>query len=95
MPDDLIEALVAAGFRHDLGKARDWWQKAIGNFSAEYLAKSNNNSFSITASIKAIGTNSVRWSSRSKTNCINDHPHRDLILHLIAASLLKCAPALS
>ena len=31
LSDEVIELLAAAGFRHDLGKTREWWQRAIGN----------------------------------------------------------------
>lgn len=84
LPDDLIEALAAAGFRHDLGKARDWWQKAIGNFSAEYLAKSNNNSFDHSFN-QGYRHEFGSLVESLEDESLNDHPHRDLILHLIAA----------
>ena len=84
LPEDLIEALAAAGFRHDLGKARDWWQKAIGNFSAEYFAKSDNNSFDHSFN------EGYRHEFGSLVESLEEeslkaHPHRDLILHLIAS----------
>lgn len=84
LPQDLIEALAAAGVRHDLGKARDWWQKAIGNFTAEYFAKSDNNSFdhSFNQGYRH-EFGSLVESLEDAT--LQDHPHRDLILHLIAA----------
>jgi CRISPR-associated endonuclease/helicase Cas3 len=84
LPDDIIEALAAAGFRHDLGKRREWWQKAIGNFSDTAYAKSNVNSFDH-------GFNQgYRHEFGSLIDSLSDgllkaHPHRDLILHLIAA----------
>lgn len=84
LPDDLIEALAAAGVRHDLGKARDWWQKAIGNFTSEFYAKSNNNSFDHNFN------QGYRHEFGSLVESLEDaslegHPHRDLILHLIAS----------
>jgi CRISPR-associated endonuclease/helicase Cas3 len=84
LPDDLIEALAAAGVRHDLGKARDWWQKAIGNFSNEFYAKSDNNSFDHSFN------QGYRHEFGSLVESLEDaslegHPHRDLILHLIAS----------
>ncbi|MGE0129723.1 MAG: type I-U CRISPR-associated helicase/endonuclease Cas3 [Blastocatellales bacterium] len=84
LPDDLIEALAAAGVRHDLGKARDWWQKAIGNFTGEFYAKSNNNSFDHNFN------QGYRHEFGSLVESLEDdslegHPHRDLILHLIAS----------
>jgi CRISPR-associated endonuclease/helicase Cas3 len=84
LPDDLIEVLAAAGARHDLGKARDWWQKAIGNFSGESFAKSDNNSFDHSFN------EGYRHEFGSLVESLEDesltgHPQRDLILHLIAA----------
>jgi len=84
LPDEVIEILAAAGFRHDLGKAREWWQKAIGNFSDTAYAKSSVNSFDH-------GFNQgYRHEFGSLIDSLGDerleaHPHRDLILHLIAA----------
>ncbi|HYE76028.1 MAG TPA: type I-U CRISPR-associated helicase/endonuclease Cas3, partial [Blastocatellia bacterium] len=84
LPSDVIDLLAAAGVRHDLGKAREWWQKAIGNFSSELYAKSNNNSFDH-------GFNQgYRHEFGSLIDSLEDksltaHPDRDLILHLIAA----------
>jgi len=86
LPDEVIELLAAAGFRHDLGKTREWWQKAIGNpeFETTPLAKSNKNLFDH-------GFNQgYRHEFGSLIDSLGDelleaHPHRDLILHLIAA----------
>ncbi|MCI0605116.1 type I-U CRISPR-associated helicase/endonuclease Cas3 [bacterium] len=84
MPDEVIELLAAAGFRHDLGKAREWWQNAIGNFNETAYAKSNVNSFDhgfnqgyrheFGSLIESLGDEALKA-----------HTHRDLILHLIAA----------
>jgi CRISPR-associated endonuclease/helicase Cas3 len=84
LPDDLIEVLAAAGFRHDLGKAREWWQKAIGNFDSVFYAKSDNNSFDHSFN------EGYRHEFGSLVESLEDesltgHPQRDLILHLIAA----------
>ncbi len=81
---DIIEILAAAGFRHDVGKTREWWQKAIGNFTDRAYAKSSVNSFDH-------GFNQgYRHEFGSLIDSLGDelleaHPHRDLILHLIAA----------
>jgi CRISPR-associated endonuclease/helicase Cas3 len=84
LPDALIEVLAASGFRHDLGKARDWWQKAIGNFTTEYFAKSNNSSFDHSFN------QGYRHEFGSLVESLEDellkgHDQRDLILHLIAS----------
>lgn len=87
LPDDIIEALAAAGFRHDKGKAREWWQKAVGNFeefASRPIAKSDKNSFDHSFN------QGYRHEFGSLVESLEDkelkaHPHRDLILHLIAA----------
>ncbi len=86
LPKALSEAVAAAGFRHDLGKTREWWQKAIGNneFEITPLAKSKGNMFDH-------GFNQgYRHEFGSLIDSLVDeslniHPHRELILHLIAA----------
>jgi CRISPR-associated endonuclease/helicase Cas3 len=84
LPPDLIEALASAGVRHDLGKARDWWQKAIGNFTAEDFAKSDNNSFDHSFN-QGYRHEFGSLVESLEDAALQDHPHRDLILHLIAA----------
>jgi CRISPR-associated endonuclease/helicase Cas3 len=84
LPDDLIEVLAAAGYRHDLGKARDWWQRAIGNFTTEYFAKSDNNSFDHSFN-QGYRHEFGSLVESLEDESLTDHPHRDLILHLIAA----------
>ena len=84
LPGELIELLAAAGFRHDLGKAREWWQKAIGNFGDTPFAKSSVNSFDHSFN------QGYRHEFGSLVESLNDedlkaYPNRDLILHLIAA----------
>lgn len=84
LPNELIEVLAAAGVRHDLGKARDWWQKAIGNFTAEYFAKSDNDSFDHGFN-QGYRHEFGSLVESLEDAALQDHPHRDLILHLIAA----------
>jgi CRISPR-associated endonuclease/helicase Cas3 len=86
LPDEITEVLAAAGFRHDLGKAREWWQKAIGNPNPTDTpyAKSSVNSFDHSFN------QGYRHEFGSLVESLEDeeikaHPHRDLILHLIAA----------
>ena len=84
LSDDVIELLAAAGFRHDLGKTRDWWQKAIGNFTDTLYAKSSVNSFDHSFN------QGYRHEFGSLIDSLSDealkgHLHRNLILHLIAA----------
>ena len=83
LSDEVIELLAAAGSRHDLGKMREWWQKAIGNFTDTAYAKSNVNSFDHSFN------QGYRHEFGSLIDSLGDeqleaHPHRDLILHLIA-----------
>lgn len=86
---ELIDALAIAGRWHDVGKNRSWWQRAIGNtkYPNEVLAKSGSN---------RAGKNFNKFNNgyrhefgslvkAEKAEEINNHPHRDLILHLIAA----------
>jgi CRISPR-associated endonuclease/helicase Cas3 len=86
LPSDIIEALAAAGFRHDKGKAREWWQRAISNPdpTRTFYAKSTVNSFDHSYN------QGYRHEFGSLVESLEDeeikaHPHRDLILHLIAA----------
>lgn len=85
----LASAIAIAAMRHDTGKARRCWQRAIGNL--EFLANKD----------KALAKSKNRWFNQkanagyrhefgSMADALNDeevaaHPHRDLILHLIAA----------
>ncbi|MGA9996744.1 MAG: type I-U CRISPR-associated helicase/endonuclease Cas3 [Pyrinomonadaceae bacterium] len=85
----LASAIVIAASRHDTGKARRCWQRAIGNEQfindkAKALAKSDQKRFDLEANA------GYRHEFGSLIDALNDdeinaHPHRDLILHLIAA----------
>lgn len=91
LPVAMTEAMVHAGERHDLGKARDGWQKAIGNprrhrddGSWKVLAKSDQRGFDDSACGKYRHEfGSLREAASDAP--LADHPERDLILHLIAA----------
>lgn len=84
---DLVKALELAGANHDKGKARECWQKAVGNFEFPEktpLAKSNQNWFGHKYN------NYYRHEFGSLIEAeeneeIKNHSRRDLILHLIAA----------
>jgi CRISPR-associated endonuclease/helicase Cas3 len=85
----LASAIIIAGSCHDTGKARRCWQSAIGNadFATNEkgaLAKSDHTWFNVKANA------GYRHEFGSLIDALNDdeisaHPHRDLILHLIAA----------
>ncbi|MCS6305695.1 MAG: type I-U CRISPR-associated helicase/endonuclease Cas3 [Nitrospira sp.] len=89
LDEQLIEAVGIAGRRHDRGKKRDWWQAAIGNPKTDNkdwqpLAKSTHKSFD----------NNVNRNYRHEFGSLveteadvelKEHPHRDLIMHLISA----------
>ena len=89
LPSELVSALGIAGKKHDEGKNRDWWQAAIGNANDgspawKPLAKSTHNSFdhSLNQGYRH------EFGSLVEANAdefFQAHPHRDLILHLIAA----------
>ena len=89
LPYELVSALGIAGKKHDEGKNRDWWQAAIGNANDgspawKPLAKSTHNSFdhSLNQGYRH------EFGSLVEANAdefLKAHPHRDLILHLIAA----------
>lgn len=87
LPNEIVELLAAAGFRHDLGKNREWWQKAIGNFKdfkTRPLAKSRVNSFDHSFNqgyrheFGSLVESLTEEDLQTSSSC-------DLILHLIAA----------
>lgn len=89
LESSLASTVAVAGSRHDTGKARLRWQRAIGN--GDYLtndkgalAKSNHNWFNQRANA------GYRHEFGSLVDALDDeeingHSHRELILHLIAA----------
>jgi CRISPR-associated endonuclease/helicase Cas3 len=87
----LCGALSLAGERHDTGKLRPGWQKAIGNAlppgnPAEWIpwAKSNRRGFDDSE----CGDYRHEFGSLREAaadDALKAHPERDLILHLIAA----------
>jgi CRISPR-associated endonuclease/helicase Cas3 len=86
LDDAFVETLRIAGAWHDRGKARECWQKAVGNFRFpdKVLAKSNQNWFGHKYN------NFYRHEFGSLIEAeeneeIKNHPRRDLILHLIAS----------
>jgi CRISPR-associated endonuclease/helicase Cas3 len=87
LSDDLTDVIAAAGYRHDLGKAREWWQKAVGNYEgwrSNPIAKSNSRSFDHSLN------QGYRHEFGSLLESQNDETltslfDRDLTLHLIAS----------
>jgi CRISPR-associated endonuclease/helicase Cas3 len=84
LPAAIVEAVCLAARWHDKGKNRLHWQKAIGNFTGEPLAKSGHTHFDRRF------TRGYRHEFGSLLDAeadsvIQEHPERDLILHLIAA----------
>ena len=84
LPAEVTEALGIAGRSHDLGKARDAWQAAIGNLDADHpLAKTSHGRFDhrVTG-----GYRHEFGSLLELTRGVGDPlPDRDLVLHLVAA----------
>jgi CRISPR-associated endonuclease/helicase Cas3 len=82
---EFSEALEIAGSWHDKGKARECWQKAVGNFAfpEKILAKSNQTWFNHKLNdYYRHEFGSLIEAEESEE--LNEHPNRDLILHLIA-----------
>lgn len=90
LDSSLASAIILAASRHDNGKARLCWQRAIGNENYDRenietaLAKSGKTWFDQQANA---GYRHEFGSLIEATRDveINRHPHRELILHLIAA----------
>lgn len=89
LPAALCEALGMAGGRHDLGKARLVWQRAIGNKTFESdrpldtaLAKSGDGER--TDSLGGFRHELASLLDAADDPKVASHPERDLILHLIA-----------
>ena len=89
LDEELITALGLAGLSHDRGKNRDWWQAAIGNPNTDNtdwkpLAKSSSNSFD--HNLNQYYRHEFGSLVEAEANdAFSAYPHRDLILHLIAA----------
>jgi CRISPR-associated endonuclease/helicase Cas3 len=84
LDDGTATLLGIAGARHDRGKDREWWQKAIGNFGDKPLAKSTNTAFDHTLNQGYRHEFGSLVETERDEELLN-HPDRDLILHLIAA----------
>jgi len=84
LDDGTATLLGIAGARHDRGKDRDWWQKAIGNFGDKPLAKSTNTAFDHTLN-QGYRHEFGSLVETERDEELRNHPDRDLILHLIAA----------
>ncbi len=83
--DEITEALEIAGRLHDRGKDRKCWQTAVGNFDSEKpLAKSSQNWFNYK--LNDYYRHEFGSLIEAETSAeLENHPNRDLILHLIAA----------
>lgn len=89
LDEELIATLGLAGLGHDRGKNRDWWQAAIGNPNTDKtdwkpLAKSSSKSFDHNLN-QYYRHEFGSLVEAEANNAFDAHPHRDLILHLIAA----------
>src|SRR5262245_20379221 len=87
LPPEIASAVVIAAQVHDLGKNREGWQRAIGHPPSgdnwKPWAKSAGRGYDRSA----VGDYRHEFGSlREAINLpqINDHPERDLILHLVA-----------
>ena len=85
LPDELAEALIIAASWHDKGKNRLCWQQAIGNKTPDNpLAKTGHGRYDHTRA------NGYRHEFGSLLDALEDdtiqqHPLRELILHLIVS----------
>ena len=91
LPRELSDAIALAGERHDLGKDRDRWQKAIGHRPPygdrgdwKPWAKSGGSGFD-DSECGAYRHEFGSLREASADDVVRKHPERDLILHLIAA----------
>lgn len=85
LPDSLTEAVIIAARWHDKGKDRTCWQQAIGNTDLQApLAKTGHGRYDHTRA------NGYRHEFGSLLDALDDetiqqHPQRELILHLIVS----------
>lgn len=86
LSSELIDALFRSGVRHDRGKERECWQRAVGNNDPTPLAKTGHRYFN-----NAINQY-YRHEFGSLVDSLNDEDlstlsaqRKDLVLHLIAA----------
>ncbi len=85
LPDSLAEAVIIAARWHDKGKDRTCWQQAIGNTDLQApLAKTGHGRYDHTRA------NGYRHEFGSLLDALDDetiqqHPQRELILHLIVS----------
>ena len=84
LPPEVTEALGVAGRSHDLGKAREVWQAAIGNLDMDHpLAKTPHGRFDhrMTGGYRHEFGSLLELTHR----LTNPVPDRDLVMHLVAA----------
>ena len=83
LPDELRETVIEAAGRHDLGKDRPWWQRAVGRVERPPVAKSRQAQFDHKIN------RGYRHELGSVADLVGDHfPNpidRELCLHLVAA----------
>jgi CRISPR-associated endonuclease/helicase Cas3 len=94
LPNDLADAVVQACARHDTGKRLPQWQKAIGNAGQVPLAKSVESEFNYDAT-RGFRHEFLSLLEAAEDSALAQHPHRDLILHLIAAHHGHARPGFS
>jgi CRISPR-associated endonuclease/helicase Cas3 len=81
---ELSEVIAISTRWHDRGKDRRWWQAAIGNPNGESLAKSGQSYFDHSLN-KGYRHEFGSLIEARYSEELNNHPQRELILHLIAA----------
>jgi CRISPR-associated endonuclease/helicase Cas3 len=84
LSDGLASALRLAGELHDRGKARRWWQLAVGNTGPEPLAKC----FGRATNWALMGGYRHEFGSLLEVatlDQVTQHPLAELVLHLVAA----------